>query len=54
MKITIDLSIWATQKDFCTANKIKKTALSQMIVRGKIKTKVIPELNNIVLVRKIK
>ncbi len=54
--MNINFEIWQTQKDFCTANKIKKSNLSQMIARGnkKIKTKIIPELNNIILIRKIK
>ncbi len=54
MKITIDFEIWQTQKDFCQSNKIKKSNCSQMITRGKVKTKTIPQLNNIILIRKIK
>lgn len=56
IEMNINFDIWQTQKDFCAANKIKKSNLSQMIVRNnkKIKTKIIPELNNIILIRKIK
>lgn len=54
MKVTIDFSVWQTQKDYCRDNKIKKNNLSNMIARGTMKTKVIPELNNIVLIRKKK
>ena len=55
-EMNINFEIWQTQKDFCAANKIKKSNLSQMIARGnkKIKTKIIAELNNIILIRKIK
>ena len=52
MKTTIDFSIWQTQKEFCTENKIKKSNCSQMIARGKLKIKKIPQLNNIILIRK--
>lgn len=54
MKVTIDFSVWQTQKDYCQANKIKRNNLSNMIARGNFQTKVIPQLNNIVLIRKKK
>ena len=57
-RVTIDFSIWSTQEQYAKDNGVKPSTVRQWVSRNKrgkfdrISTVLVPELNNIYLIRK--